>query len=80
MLPLNSGGSIAERNDIPCVTGTEFFGDRNPVSYDQSITALSLARTLGKAKGSGDKLLVMADPVFDLKDQRAQASAPKRLN
>jgi CHAT domain-containing protein len=72
MLPLGDGGKIVtdKRKMIPCVTGAEFFGDRNPISYYQSVTALTLARTFGKAKAAGDKRLVMADPIFGPDDQR----------
>jgi tetratricopeptide (TPR) repeat protein len=72
MLVMNDGGKIVAGKKFPSVSGAEFFGDRNSISYYQSITALTLARTLGKEKGSGKKLLVMADPVFDISDLRAQ--------
>jgi tetratricopeptide (TPR) repeat protein len=76
MLVLNTGGAIKLDKKIPYVSGTEFFGDRNSISYYQSITALTLARTLGKQKKSQEKLLVMADPVFQMKDARAQDRKP----
>ena len=63
------------KNGIPNVEGAEFFGDRNPISYYQSITALTLARNFAKQKGSGKKLLVMCDPVFSPDDPRAKAAA-----
>ncbi len=72
MLVLNDGGEVRTDKEIPYVTGAEFFGDRNPISYYQSITALTLARTLGKQKKPQERLLVMADPVFRLQDARAQ--------
>jgi len=74
MLVLNDGGKIETDKKIPYVTGAQFFGDRNPVSYYQSITALTLARTLGKQKKPGTRLLVMADPVFKMGDKRSQKS------
>ncbi len=70
MLVLNQGGSIADVNGTPNITGAEFFGDRNPLSYYQSITALTLARNFGKEKGSNQKRLVMSDPIFDGEDER----------
>jgi ankyrin repeat protein len=79
MLVLNSAGRIKESKGTPYVTGAEFFGDRNPVSYYQSITALTLARTLGKKKQTGDKVLVMADPVFELTDKRAQENSSQSM-
>ncbi len=72
MLVLNEGGKVRSNKEIPYVTGADFFGDRNPISYYQSITALTLARTLGKQKKPQERLLVMADPVFRLQDARAQ--------
>jgi CHAT domain-containing protein len=72
MLVLNDAGKIVTDDKKPQTSGAEFFGDRNPISYYQSITALTLARTLGKQKKSQDKLLVIADPVFDMRDARAQ--------
>ncbi|MCX5861519.1 MAG: tetratricopeptide repeat protein [Deltaproteobacteria bacterium] len=72
MLVLNSGGEIKTDRQVPYTSGVEFFGDRNSLSYYQSITALTLARTLGKQKKTQEKLLVIADPVFQMKDARAQ--------
>jgi tetratricopeptide (TPR) repeat protein len=82
MLVLNSGGEVsAEIKTDPVtgkpkvrarVSGADFFGDRHPISYYQSITALTLARNHAKPSGSQKKMLVMADPVFELKDKRAQ--------
>jgi len=57
--------------------GLTYLGDRHPVVYNQSLTALTLARTLGKKKISGERILVMADPVFELRDARLQSSKPE---
>ena len=70
MLVLNDGGKIVTDNKRPQTSGAEFFGDRNPISYYQSITALTLARTLGKQQKPGEKLLAMVDPVFSSDDPR----------
>jgi hypothetical protein len=70
MLVLNEGGKIATDKKPAYTTGAEFFGDRNPISYYQSITALTLARTLGKQQRSGDKVLAMVDPIFAMDDSR----------
>ena len=51
-------------------SGAEFFGDRNPISYYQSITALTLARTLEKQQKPGEKTLALVDPVFSQDDPR----------
>jgi CHAT domain-containing protein len=72
MLVLNDAGKIVTDNKKPQTSGAEFFGDRHPISYYQSITALTLARTLGKQKKAQDKLLVIADPVFEMRDARIQ--------
>lgn len=70
ILVLNDRGKVELRDGMPVVSGAEFFGDRNPISYYQSITALTLARTFGIAKKAAAKKMVMADPVFDAKDDR----------
>jgi len=57
--------------------GLTYLGDLYPISYYQSITALTLARTLGQKKKPVDRLLVIADPIFDMKDRRAQAAAER---
>ncbi len=72
MLPLNTGGAIKTDKRVPYVEGVKFLGDRNPVNYCQSVTALSLARTLGVRDSMGNRLLVVADPVFQSHDERAQ--------
>ena len=79
MLVLNDGGKIQIDKTIPYVTGVAFFGDRNPISYYQSITALTLARTLGQEQKSGDRTLAIVDPVFSSDDPRlAKAATEKR--
>jgi len=72
MLTLDAKGQTAKVGDIPVVLGAQFLGDRNPMSYYQSLTALTLARNLGTREKPGDRLLVMADPVFEMRDARAQ--------
>ncbi|MGC8659587.1 MAG: CHAT domain-containing tetratricopeptide repeat protein [Desulfomonilaceae bacterium] len=72
---LVTGGKVTWNkgaNGIDCPEGLTFLGDEHPISYYQSITALTLARTIGSMDKPKDQLLVIADPVFDLKDQRAQ--------
>jgi len=76
MLVLNEQGTIKTDRDLPYVSGAEFFGDRNLVSYHQSVTALTLARLHAKSKGTESRLLVIADPVFEETDDR-NASEPK---
>ncbi|MBI5570197.1 MAG: tetratricopeptide repeat protein [Desulfomonile tiedjei] len=80
MLVLNDGGIVVMKDGIPNTTGAQFFGDRNPISYYQSITALTLARNFGKQQSSGNKLLVMCDPVFSDDDPRfVQAKHNERI-
>ena len=70
MLVLNDAGKIVTNNNKMQTSGAEFFGDRNPISYYQSITALTLARTLGRQQKSGEKTLAMVDPIFSPNDPR----------
>jgi tetratricopeptide (TPR) repeat protein len=70
MLVLNEGGKVQTDKRIPCVAGAEFFGDRNPLSYHQSVTALTLARTLGTRQKEADRVLALVDPVFSPNDDR----------
>jgi CHAT domain-containing protein len=78
-LVLNDGGKVNTDKPIPYVTSAEFFGDRNPVSYYQSVTALTLARTLGKQQKPGGRTLAMVDPVFSTDDARlVKTGAEKR--
>lgn len=70
MLALDEGGRIATDGELPVATGTRFFGDRNPISYYQSMTALTLARTFGKQKSVRERMLVIDDPVFAGDDPR----------
>ena len=56
-----------------------FLGDDHPISYYQSITALTLARTLGKKDNPSNKTLVVADPVFSLKDSRSQVTTQTKV-
>ncbi len=75
MLTLNGEGRIQETAGLPQTTGAKFLGDRNPLVYCQSITALTLIRTLANPTKPEDRLLVIADPVFDMKDARVEKSA-----
>jgi tetratricopeptide (TPR) repeat protein len=74
MLPIGDGGHIVVKDGIPCISGTEFLADRNPISYCQSITALTLSRTYAKQKDTAGKLLVFADPIFQPTDARYDRS------
>jgi len=79
MLVLKAGGIIETDKRIPYVSGTAFFGDRNPISYYQSFTALTTARTGRTQRKGGDRLLVIADPVFRMRDPRAQNPRRRKI-
>ena len=70
MFVMNDAGTIKTDKTLPYVSGAEFFGDRNPISYSQSVTALTLTRIHSKKKPSDGGLLVLADPVFVENDKR----------
>ena len=59
-----------EVDEITVPEGLTYVGDAYPISYYQSITAMTLARTQGNQNKPKDKVLVMADPVFGLDDSR----------
>jgi len=56
-------------------TGLKYFGDRHPITYYPSITALTLTRSLASKGVQGDRRFVMADPVFTMADARAQSAS-----
>jgi len=72
MLVLSDGGDIDTSGDAPQTKGARFFGDRNPLIYYQSVTALTLARTIQERKEDQARLLVVADPVFAADDPRTR--------
>ncbi|MGO8878535.1 MAG: CHAT domain-containing protein [Desulfomonilaceae bacterium] len=72
MLPLTKEGKVEEAGNNISVKNASFLGDRNQIVYAQSLTALSLSRTLGKRIASKDNVLIFADPVFQLTDERVQ--------
>ncbi|MEW6349354.1 MAG: CHAT domain-containing protein [Thermodesulfobacteriota bacterium] len=65
MFPINRGGSIVAEEMFPRPRDVRFLGDRNPISYYQSLTALTLTRSGGaRPAASGQKMLVLADPII----------------
>lgn len=56
----------------PYPQGITYAGDVHPLSSYQSVTALTIVRTLMNKRAPGKRLLVMADPVFAITDARAQ--------
>ncbi len=63
MLPSNKGGRIDSKGEIPAPVDVAFLADSHPISYWQSITALTLARNRTKSPTAADKMLVVANPV-----------------
>ncbi len=78
MLVLNAGGKVVMEKRLPEVVGAEFFGDRNPISYYQSVTALTLARNFAKHKSAGQRLMVMDNPIFSDDDPRFRKIAHEK--
>jgi CHAT domain-containing protein/Tfp pilus assembly protein PilF len=64
----------------PYPKGLTYLADAYQLSYLQSLTALTLARTSGRRTAPGDRLLVVADPVFQLTDSRARDAEKVRLS
>lgn len=50
--------------------GLTFFADEHPISYYHSITALNRIRTRVAKNNPNDRLLIIADPVFEMRDSR----------
>ncbi|MGA8832124.1 MAG: CHAT domain-containing protein, partial [Desulfomonilaceae bacterium] len=78
-LVLNDGGKVTIDGSRTQVSGADFFGDRNQISYCQSVTALTLARAASANRKTGDQMLVIADPVFAITDDRAQAATQTKV-
>jgi CHAT domain-containing protein len=57
--------------------GLTFLGDRHPLIYYQSITALTLARAAKRSPKGPGRVLIMADPVFEMADARLQETRPE---
>jgi CHAT domain-containing protein len=52
-----------------------YVADLYPIDYYQSLTAMTLVRTLGRDTRSGKSTLVMVDPVFSPSDERLHGAA-----
>jgi len=70
MLVLNDGGAVKTDGEFPTVAGAEFFGERNSITYYQSVTALTLTRTFRKQQRPSERLLAIVDPIFSIDDPR----------
>jgi CHAT domain-containing protein len=58
-------------------SGLTYAGDLYPMAYYQSLTAAGLVRSLSKTTVPNDRLLVVADPVFEMRDARLQGTKPE---
>jgi CHAT domain-containing protein/Tfp pilus assembly protein PilF len=58
--------------------GLTYVGEKYRISYYQSITALTLVRKLAKDGNYKKKLLVLADPIFDIDDPRIDQIAANK--
>ncbi|HMK37310.1 MAG TPA: CHAT domain-containing protein [Desulfomonilaceae bacterium] len=52
--------------------GLTYAVDVHPISYYQSVNAITIVRTLMKKPEQSNRMLVVADPVFTIADSRAQ--------
>jgi len=66
-----------EEGNGPYPEGLTYLGSVYPISYYQSITAMTLARTLRSKEKTGAKTLVIADPVFEPDDARFENVSAK---
>jgi CHAT domain-containing protein len=69
-LVLNDKGSVKTDKALPYISGADFFGDRNPTSYYESITTLALAKNKAVPVGNKSRVIVIADPIYSEKDAR----------
>lgn len=70
MLAITDCGKVVSENGSIRISGANFLGDRNPLSYSQSVLALSLARTTIGQTVPGKRLLAFVDPIFSEDDER----------
>ncbi len=56
----------------PFPTGLTYLADIHPVAYQQSLTTLALQQTRRRVKSHAKALLVVADPVFQMRDARSR--------
>jgi len=78
MLVLKGSGVMSlDSSGTPCTKNVTFLGDRNPISYYQSITALTLTRLQSKKQSRKNRQLIMVDPVFSFEDPRVGGARPE---
>lgn len=59
--------------------GLAFLNDDHPVTYYQSLTAMTLGRNLARSGPIGKGIVIIADPIFELNDKRAQITSDTRI-
>ena len=59
--------------------GLVFLNDDHPVTYYQSLTAMTLGRNLAGSTPRGRGIAVIADPIFEITDKRAQITSGARI-
>lgn len=64
---------------FPDPAGLTFLGDDHSLTYYQSLTALMLVRTFGSGVKPAGRIAVIADPVFEMTDRRAQNRTDSRI-
>lgn len=74
-LVVSGKGTWKKGDKSDYLDGITYLGDVHPISYYQSITALTLARSRTQRDHRGNKMLVVADPVFGPEDERLKGKA-----
>lgn len=80
---LVTGGSVKWQKGafgFPYPDGLNFLWDDHPISYYQSLTVMTLSRKYGRGDSLGNAIVVIADPVFEMNDKRAQGETGGRIN
>lgn len=60
--------------------GLRYLVDEHPIIYYPSLTALSLTRKFGSKTHMGNRMLVLADPVFSMKDARVKQASQIKIS
>lgn len=63
----------------PYPSGLTFLADEHPVTYYQSLTAMTLVRMFGPGIVSEKRIAVIADPVFQMTDPRTQTTTDSKI-
>lgn len=80
---LVTGGSPQWQKSVlgfPTPLGLTYLGDEHPITYYQALTTVTLVRSFRQEDVRGKKIAVIADPVFEMNDIRAQHKTPTNLS